>query len=44
MALQTTAGARQRFSSSQVTLADTNATITLKQRNGVFYAVHAEVL
>jgi hypothetical protein len=45
MALQTTAATRQWLSRDHVvTPTDTNATIALKQRNGVFYAVRAEVL
>jgi hypothetical protein len=45
MALKTTAVARQRLNSDHVvTPTDTNATIALQQGNGVFYAVHAEML
>jgi hypothetical protein len=44
MALQTMAVARKWLSSDHmVTPADTNATIALQQRNGVFYAVRAEM-
>jgi hypothetical protein len=45
MALQTTAVARQLLSNDHmVTPTETNATIALQQRNGVFYAVRDEVL
>jgi hypothetical protein len=45
MALQTTAVARQMLSSNHVgTAIDTNGTIALQQRNGVFCAVRAEML
>jgi hypothetical protein len=45
MTVQTTAVARHRFSSNYVvTPTDTNATVTLQQRNCVVYAVRAEML
>jgi hypothetical protein len=45
MALQTTAVARQWLSRNHVgTPTDSNATIALKQRNGVFYIVRASML
>jgi hypothetical protein len=45
MALQTAAVARQWLSSYHVgTPTDTKATIALQQRNGVFFAVLAEML
>jgi hypothetical protein len=45
MALQTAAIARQWVSSNHVgTETDTNATIALQQRNGILYAVRAEML
>jgi hypothetical protein len=45
MALQTTAIAMQWLSSDHVvTPTDTNATIALQQRNGVFNEIRAEML
>jgi hypothetical protein len=45
MALKTTAVARQWLSSDDVvTPTDKNATTAVQQGNGVFYAVHAEIL
>jgi hypothetical protein len=45
MALQTMAVARQWLNRDHfVTPTDTNATVALQQRNGVFYAVCAEML
>jgi hypothetical protein len=44
MALQTTAVATLWLSNDHVVTSNTNVTIALQQRNGVFYAVRAEVL
>jgi hypothetical protein len=45
MGLQTTVVARQWLSSDYVgTPTDTNAVMTQQQKNGVFYAVRAEML
>jgi hypothetical protein len=45
MAVQTTAIVRQWLSNDHAVIPkDTSATIALQQRNGVFYAVHAEIL
>jgi hypothetical protein len=45
MSLQTTAVARQQLNNDHVvTQTNAKATIALQQKNGVFYAVRAEML